>query len=190
MAGSIVMSVTIAAFVHPRPTVVQATGFVGETEQVSASDSVPVGSGVLRDADRKLLVDALRAGRIETGLASIAYTRGSQDLVRQLAGHVRFDYAIANRDLMALLAAHHVPLPPEDSASAIAAVDNLGSLSGSAFDHAYVAHLMRAHEAAIAQLNKPVKDRAADVGAYAERTLPLLRDHLDRAREIQLVKGW
>jgi len=182
------MSLTVAAFVHPRRDVVQATGFVDESEPVT--DTVPPGSGTLRDADRKLLVDTLRAGRIETSLASIAYERGTQDLVRQLAGHVRFDYAIANRDLMALLAAHHVGLPPEDTDAVIGGVDGLGKMSGTAFDRAYVAHLVKVHEGVVAQFTKAASGTAPDIASFAERTLPLLQDHLDRARELKLIKGW
>jgi len=107
------MTLSLALVMHPRPQVVRATGFIDDAPQVT--ESAPVGSGVVRDADRKLLVDWLRAGRTETGLASIAWTRGSTDLVRQLAGHVRFDYAIANRELMAFLEAHHIAPPPVDS---------------------------------------------------------------------------
>jgi putative membrane protein len=188
MAGCVVMTMTVGAFMHPRRAVVEATGFIADPEPFSAA--APTGSGALREADQKLLVESLRAGRIETSLASIAYTRGTTDLVRQLAGHVRFDYAMANRDLMALLAAHHTALPAEDSAATIAAVDKLGTLTGPAFDHAYIAHLVRVHEAAIAQFRKSTSDRADDIGAYGERTLPVLQDHLDRAREIQLIKGW
>ena len=188
VASCIAMTMTVAAFMHPhRNTVVQATGFI-EPEPVTAP--VPPSSGALRDADRKLLTDALRSGRLETSLASIAYTRSTTDMVRQLAGHVRFDFAVANRDLMALMAAHHTALPPEETAEAIAAVDKLGTLTGAALDHAYLLHLVRVHEAAIAQLNKTSADRAPDIGAYAERMLPMLQDHLDRARELKLIKGW
>jgi len=182
------MTMSVAAFMHPhRNTIVQATGFI-EPEPVTAP--VPQGSGALRDADRKLLTDSLRTGRLETSLASIAYTRATTDMVRQLAGHVRFDFALANRDLMALMAGHHATLPPEETDAAVAGVDNLGKLTGAAFDHAYVLHLVRVHEAAITQLNKASAGRAPDVDAYTERTLLVLQDHLDRAREIKLIKGW
>ena len=91
---------------------------------------------------------------------------------------------------MALLAAHHTALPPEDAEAAIAAVDKLGTLTGAAFDQAYIAHLVRMHEGVVAQFTKAASSGAPDIAAFAERTLPLLQDHLDRARELRLVKGW
>jgi putative membrane protein len=66
----------------------------------------------------------------------------------------------------------------------------LGTLTGPAFDRAYILHLVRVHEGVVAQFTKAASSGAPDIAAYAERTLPLLQDHLDRARELKLIKGW
>jgi putative membrane protein len=70
-------------------------------------------------------------------------------------------------------------------------MNKLSSLSGDAFDREYMNMMVKDHEKDVKEFEKAsTKAKDADVRAFAAKTLPTLREHLQQARDIQSrVKG-
>lgn len=70
-------------------------------------------------------------------------------------------------------------------------MNKLSSLSGDAFDREYMNMMVKDHEKDVKEFEKvSTKAKDADVRAFAAKTLPTLREHLQQARDIQSrVKG-
>jgi putative membrane protein len=66
--------------------------------------------------------------------------------------------------------------------------DRLGKLDGTAFDKAYVAEMIKEHKAAIAAFQRESKSADPDVKAFAEKTLPTLKEHLSQAQAVKITE--
>jgi putative membrane protein len=85
--------------------------------------------------------------------------------------------------------AKQVMLPAEPTAAQKATKDRLARLSGAAFDRAYVSAMVKDHQTAVAEFTKQSKGSDPDVSAFADKMLPALRDHLQRAQAVQKQIG-
>lgn len=63
--------------------------------------------------------------------------------------------------------------------------DRLSKLDGTSFDRSYVNAMVADHQKAIDEFTARTKSADADVRAFAEKTLPALKDHLQRAQALQ-----
>jgi putative membrane protein len=70
-------------------------------------------------------------------------------------------------------------------------VSKLSALSGAEFDRKYMEHMVKDHEKDVAAFEREsTKGSDADLKAWAAKTLPTLREHLQMARDTQMkVKG-
>ena len=66
------------------------------------------------------------------------------------------------------------------------ATNKLSTLSGDAFDREYISMMVKDHEKDVKEFEKvSTKAKDADVRAFAAKTLPTLREHLQQVRDIQ-----
>ncbi len=64
-------------------------------------------------------------------------------------------------------------------------LDKMRKLEGAAFDQAYIADQIKDHEKAIALFEKEARSgKDAELKAFAEKTLPTLKDHLTAVRSL------
>ena len=73
-----------------------------------------------------------------------------------------------------------------------AVLTKLERLDGAAFDRAYVDDQIRDHEKTIALFEREAKSgKDAELKAFAEKTLPTLKEHLSMVRDLKtkLAKG-
>ncbi len=64
-------------------------------------------------------------------------------------------------------------------------IDPVAKLKGRAFDHRFLADMVKGHEQAIAKYKKEADSGDnADLKAYAAATLPTLQMHLQKAEEL------
>ena len=65
-------------------------------------------------------------------------------------------------------------------------ITKLEGLNGAAFDHAYMADMVRDHKADVAEFKKEsTRGKDPDVKSFASKTLPTLEEHLKMAMEDQ-----
>jgi putative membrane protein len=140
----------------------------------------------LGDLDRKF-VDAAAAGMAEVKAGEVAKDRAMSDDVKKFAGHMVTDHTKANKEFTDLLGKKNISAPKEMREQDRAAIDSLSKLKGAAFDREYVKQQLAAHKEAVALFEEESKNgKDADLRAFAEKTLPTLREHL---KEVTTLAG-
>ena len=147
-----------------------------DTAQAAASPS----------ADSAFITKAAEAGAKEVAVAKIGTNKASSADVKAFAQRLDKDHSALNSELTALAKAKNVdltaraPEPPADLASA----------EGAAFDRAFVALMVKEHEAAISLFEGESRDgRDAEVKEWAAKQLPALRAHLAAAKGLKGKAG-
>ncbi len=113
-------------------------------------------------------------------LGQLAAAKGSKDSLKALGRQVADEQRAANAKLKTLAAKSGVTLPTGLSADGAAMQTQLESLSGSAFDQAYVETHRKLHNQATQLLEMEISS-GTDAGAKAWATdaLPMLKRHAE-----------
>jgi len=167
----------IATVSTPAAVIVPATS----TTTVMGATAVPFNA-----ADTHFIAVAAGAGMYEVEAARMALTRAGNPQVRSFAQMLLDQHTAANRELMAMVGGkgHKVApgMPPELQAK----LDTLKGTSAANFDHEFIRTTGVAdHMATIAEFEKSrssVGDR--DLRAFIDKTLPVLRTHLQQAQDL------
>jgi putative membrane protein len=131
-------------------------------------------------ADVAFLQKAAEGGMAEVRLAKLAQARGTNADLKAFAARLERDHTAVNDELKGLAAGKNVTLPGAP-AKASALEDRLSKLSGAAFDRAYVAAMVDDHRKDVAAFESAALHGAdADVKAFALKTVPTLKDHLQQ----------
>jgi putative membrane protein len=139
----------------------------------------------LSATDQKFVREAAQGGMAEVELGQLATEKASSDAVKQFGQRMVNDHSQANDKLKELAASKGVTLPQEPSAKDRATKERLSKLSGTQFDHAYMADMLKDHKADIAAFQHESRaGHDAQVKDFASSTLPTLQDHLKAAEKI------
>lgn len=135
-------------------------------------------------ADRKFMADAAADGMAEVALGKLAAEKASQKEVKDFAKMMVDDHTKANAELKSLAEKKAVKLPAEPKPAHKAVEARLARLSGAAFDKAYMAAMVKDHRKAVDMFTRQSNGAADDdLQAWATRTLPALKHHLEEAQE-------
>ncbi len=144
-------------------------------------------------SDAEFASKAAQGGLAEVKLGQLAEQSGSNDAVKQFGQRMVQDHSKANEQLKQAAAKENISLPGELDPKDLAVYDALSRLSGAAFDKAYARDMIRDHQQDIAEFNSEASSgKKSAIKDFAERTLPVLQDHLKQAREMRqtiLVPG-
>jgi len=130
--------------------------------------------------DVKFANEAASGGMTEVALGKLAQEKGLNARVKKFGAMMVMDHSKANDSLKALAARKNINLPAAPNAEDQATIDKLNKLSGKAFDDAYVSDMIDDHKhdvKAFEDASKNLKD--PDLKAFATKTLPVLKTHLD-----------
>ena len=140
---------------------------------------------VVSNADRDFVNKAATGGVTEVELGRIAAVRAVRPSVRSFGGRMVTDHSRGNAEIAALAQSKDLPLPTALEPSQQAMRDRLSALSGPDFDRAYMSEMVRDHTEDIALFERATEVSAdPDIKAWAARSLPMLRDHLALARQV------
>jgi putative membrane protein len=140
--------------------------------------------------DRKFMVTAAQDGMAEVKLGKLAQERASNNEVRDFGQHMVTEHSKANEELKSLASSKGVTLPQNVSKKHQVTFDRLSGLSGSAFDKAYMSAMVMDHQKAVMLFERESQNgKDPDVKAWAAKTLPHLKHHLDRAQNIAKKVG-
>ena len=148
-----------------------------------------MGNGSLKPADSKFLMDAAKVNMAEIDLAALADSKGTAPAVKQFSAKLKSDHEAAADDLKALAALKDVALPSSLSTTPKATKSRLDKLTGAAFDKAFADQMVLDHRHAVTAFTAASKSTDADVKSFAEKMLPTLKDHLQRALDLQKQLG-
>jgi putative membrane protein len=146
--------------------------------------------GGLAAAEATFVKKAADGGMAEVALAKLAQQKAASEEVKAFAAKLEKDHTQANDDLKQLASQKNVTLPSAPSKMHQALQDKLAALSGAAFDKAYVAAMLDDHQKDVREFSRVSTSSAdADVKAFAAKTLPTLKDHLQQVQELSKTVG-
>jgi len=134
--------------------------------------------GLLSMNDTKFVKKTAKGGMREVKMAEMAKEQAKSADVKKVAEKIETDHKDANKELMALVEKKGVVLSKNEP--------KIDAMSGTDFDKEYLAMMVKDHEKDIAAFEKEAKDgEDADVKAWAEKTLPTLKEHLKIVQDAQ-----
>jgi putative membrane protein len=142
-------------------------------------------TGQLNDVDRQFVAAAASGGLAEVNAARLAEQQASKTQVKNFARQMITDHGKANEQLASLAGQKGVTAPTAPDAKQKAAATKLKTLSGPAFDRAYVRDEILDHKDTIALFEKEAKSgQDPKLKQFASQTLPTLKHHLQMAQKI------
>jgi len=127
---------------------------------------------------------AAQGGMAAVQLGNLAGTKSQNYEIKAFGKMMAADHAKVNAEVKALAAKLKLTLPT-DIGSHKSTVDDLTKATTD-FDKNYVAAMVKDHEDDVAAFQKQADNAAdADVKAFAAKTLPTLKSHLEKIKAIQ-----
>ena len=144
----------------------------------------------LAGKDERFLKNASQGGTAETQLGELAKEKATNKGVKDLAAMIVNDHAKANEELKSLASKKGVELPADIEPGHKMAHSKLEKLSGAEFDKEFVQQMIKDHKKTIDLFEDASKDaKDADVKAFADKTLPTLRGHLQHVEDLKKDVG-
>jgi putative membrane protein len=159
----------------------------GTPADTSTAPTAAAGSGApLALADKNFVTTAAVGGMYEVEAGKLAAEKASDPAVKAYGQKLADDHAKANDELKQIAQAHGMSLPSELPAAKKQALDKLRKASGAQFDRQYVQQVgMHDHQEDISAFEKASKDaKEPKLKAFAQKTLPVLREHLAQAKTL------
>jgi putative membrane protein len=158
-----------------------------QTEASTDSTQITTGNPPIPTytSDADFVATAASGGLMEVELGKIAAQKGASAEVKKFGQHMVDDHSKANTELKQLAAKKKWNVPAKMNAENQATYDRLSKMNGKDFDRDYMAEMVKDHTVDVGlfeQATRKAKD--ADLKAFASKTTPTLRNHLDMAREI------
>ncbi len=143
------------------------------------------GDMVVTGGDLAFMNDAAPGNMAEVELGHLAEKQAASNDVKQFAQKMIEDHSKTGEELKQLAMQKKVTLPPDVLPKHKEIMDKLSKLSGADFDREYVKAMVEAHEKDVAAFENAAKTAAdADVKAFAAKTLPTLKMHLEMIKGI------
>ena len=140
----------------------------------------------VRELKADFFVKAADGGMAEVALSQAAEKQASDKRVKSLANMLVQDHTAANDKLKQLAAERNVTLPAAISTEHQNTINDITAKKGSAFDKAYVDHLVDAHKSTIDMFKKAADDvKDETVRNFINDMIPKLQGHLDKAEALQ-----
>lgn len=140
-------------------------------------------------AEMAFMQKAADAGMTEVELGKVAEKNGQRDDVKKFGAHMVTDHGKANDDLKSIASKIEVTLPEKVSPAHQAKIDKMSKMSGAAFDTGYVKGMVADHEKTVADFEQASgMARNEDLKKFIDQTLPVIKEHLKMAKEMQAAK--
>lgn len=139
--------------------------------------------------DARFAVDAANGGLTEVQLGKVAQDKGSDPRVKEFGKMMVDHHTKANDELKAIAADKNITLPATPGEDMEKNIADISSKSGKDFDKAYIKQMVKDHEKTVKLFEdgqKNVKD--AEIRAFIDKTLPVLKSHLDQIRNLDKAK--
>jgi putative membrane protein len=151
-------------------------------------DNKQQGTGELQisDADAKFAVEAANGGLAEVELGSLAQQKAVNAQVKDFGKMMVNDHTKANMELKALADSKKITLPDSAGGEEAAIKTKLQGKSGKEFDKAYVEAMVNDHKKDIQAFEEARKKvKYPEMTAFIDKTLPVLKMHLQAISKIQ-----
>ncbi|MBT2789873.1 DUF4142 domain-containing protein [Paraburkholderia strydomiana] len=142
----------------------------------------------LAQVDKDFVQAASMSSSTEIDAAKLATSNSNDKDVKSFAHHMMLDHTKLTVQLK-MAAPHGVEVPKDNSDPSV--LDALKPLKGKEFDQAYIQKVgLEGHKQAIAAFEKEISEgQNADLKKAAQKALPTIKEHYQRAQELAAKKG-
>lgn len=137
----------------------------------------------LSRSDRNFFEKAAKSGMKEVAVSRSTLARLTNPQVKQFAQMMVDDHSKANAELMALAQKKGVVLPPKDDVKLM----DKWSKKTDEVDEDYMEEMVDDHQEAVELFEEASRSKDAEIAAFANKTLPKLRQHLTTAKDLKEV---
>lgn len=190
LLAAIVISVSLGAACSNQPSDSTANSApVVKTEPAQAPSDK--GDQIVTGGDLAFINDAAPGGMAEVEMGRMAAKQAQSSEVKQFGARMVVDHSKAGDELKQLASTKKVTLPAMVNPNHKETIEKLSKLNGADFDREYVTAMVADHEKDVASFENAVKAGVdADVKAFAAKTLPTLKAHLEMIRDIANKMGY
>lgn len=151
-----------------------------------ANDSGAVGTTGTAAGDREFVEAQLADGDAEVDLGRLAQDHAASPDVREFASMMVRDHTQAADALKPIATKHKIHPDPSAHEAHHDLHERLAKLTGPEFDLQYIDAMVDAHQKAVDAVERRAESSDnPDVKRWASQTLPTIKQHLERAKQIQ-----
>jgi putative membrane protein len=133
---------------------------------------------------------AAQGGLMEVKMGQLAQQKGQSSEIKQFGQKLVQDHTKANAELMQIAQKKGITLEKTLDAKHQSHLDKLTAATGAEFDKAFAKDALKTHKKTIAKFEKAVtSEKDEDVKNFAQKTLPVLREHLQTAQVVAKSVG-
>lgn len=136
----------------------------------------------------EFMTKSASSNMLEIEAGKLAQQRATNPQVKEFANMMVKDHTAASQEMRQLATSKNITLPDSMSNDHMDHMRDLREKRGADFDRAYMDRMVSAHEDDVERFEDVAEDndyRDAEVKAFAAKTLPKLRQHHERARQIR-----
>jgi len=147
--------------------------------------ATPVRAAAPRPDDNQFAMTVAQNGMAEIALAKMALQQAQNADVKKFAQRVITDHTKVGNELKSIAAAKKITLPSEAKPEQKETHDRFMKLKGAEFDREFMNLMTENHDKSVTSFQGEANDGSdAEIKAFANKTLPTLREHLQMARDI------
>jgi len=135
--------------------------------------------------DKKFVMEAASGGMMEVEAGKLAIANSASAKVKEVGRMMVTDHTKANTQLKAVAAQKNISLSPALMEKHQQHIDMLKSKKGAEFDQEYINMMVDDHQEDVEKFSdESTKGTDADVKAFATKTLPVLKKHLQHVKMV------
>ena len=153
-----------------------------EKNEAAAENS----DGALKEDDTDFVVETASSGLMEVQLGEMAAKSATAANVKEFAQMMVTDHSKANEELKALAGQKGIAIPSTPGEKHMGHINSMQEKKGADFDRDYMKMMVEHHEEDVSEFEEASQSaKDPDIKAFAAKTLPVLRQHLEKARSIR-----
>jgi putative membrane protein len=139
--------------------------------------------------DRTFVQKAAAGGLAEVSLGQLAQQNARSQQVKDFGQRMVTDHNQANQELQQIAQSENLTLPTAPDSKDQELQKRLSALKGTAFDAAYTQDMVKDHQQDIAEFKREAQSgQDPALKAFAQKTLPVLQQHLQMAQAASAQK--
>jgi putative membrane protein len=182
---------TVGAFAQGTPSTTAPKSDSKAQQSMSSMSSSKSGSSSVASGDRKFVEKAAMDGMAEVEMGKLAASKATNDQVKQFAQRMVTDHGKANDELKSVASSKGIQVPASVDKKHQKDMDEMQKKDAKKFDHEYMEMMVKEHKKDVSEFEKQSKSaKDPDIKAFASKTLPTLKEHLQMAQSTQAaLKG-
>ncbi|MEA2569594.1 MAG: putative rane protein [Acidobacteriota bacterium] len=153
------------------------------TTDTSSTGSTGGTVTTLSEDEKQFVMKAAKGGMAEVAGGQTASTRATNPDVKAFGSQMVTDHSKANDELKTLATTKGVALPTAIDGEYKKSLAGIAKKTGTDFDKAYMKDMVEDHEKDVKEFENAAKNSTdPDLKAWAAKTLPTLRHHLEMAK--------